>query len=206
MWEWARWSLWALLPRTSTRNPCPIPSEISSDVEGLVNVPTCLAVPDFRAQNIPSWPPHWPWRKAMFAQWCRPLWHHVRCACGLRGSRDLVSHLIWPCQPTTQPLPRDSHSHSKLPINCQGRWEKTMEQRWEMGNQCQLQGKPWGEAAAPPTVPLKFTLWHCYLLSSPYVPADIWKEPCSSSSFHCPVLLSPIPCFPLHMYSHSFLL
>lgn len=111
-----------------------------------------------------------------------------------------------PCPETPIPIPSCLKSANTCEINCQGRWEKTMEQRWEMGNQCQLQGKPWGEAAAPPTVPQKFTLWHCYLLSSPYVPADIWKEPCSSSSFHCPVLLSPVPCFPLHMYSHSFLL
>lgn len=98
----------------STRNPCPVPSEISSDVDVLVNVPTHLAIPNFRAQIIPSWQPIDPEEKHMFSQCCRPLWHHARHRCGLRMSKELVSRLIWPCWPTTQPWPSNSLSQNHV--------------------------------------------------------------------------------------------
>lgn len=44
----------------------------------------------------------------------------------------------------------------------------------------------------------------CPLICSPCAGWPIWKESCSSSLFHCPVLLSPAPCLPLHPYSHSY--
>lgn len=152
--------------------------------------------------------PTGPKEKPIFAQCCRPLWPHVRDACGLREGRELVSHLIWPCQPTTPPQPSNSHSQNQvaasqhIPVKkkkCQGKWEKTVEQRWERGTQCQLQEKTWGEAAAPLMIPQKSTV-SCLILTlhaSSLAPAVF---------FHCPTLLSPVPCFPLHMYSHSFLL
>lgn len=138
------WSLWAVLPWISTRNPCPIPSKISSDEDVLVNVPTHLAIPDFTAQNIPSWPPHWPWRKVHVCTVLQTSLASCQVCMWAEGEQGVgfTLDLTMPAHHTilVQQLPFPEPSCHKLAYacetSCQGRWEKTVEQKWEVRSQC----------------------------------------------------------------------
>lgn len=209
------WSLWAVLPWISTRNPCPIPSKISSDEDVLVNVPTHLAIPDFTAQNIPSWPPHWPWRKVHVCTVLQTSLASCQVCMWAEGEQGVgfTLDLTMPAHHTilVQQLPFPEPSCHKLAYacetSCQGRWEKTVEQKWEVRSQC---------ASCKRNLEEKQLLLQWYLRSSfcgtvipyphPACQQTFGRSLAPAVFFHCPLLLSPVTCFPLHMYLHSILL